>query len=102
MSTDFWISLFLCLGVLLEWLCCIGLWAARDAYDKLHFVGPAASAGLLLFGIAILISEGNLNKTVLKLILIFFVLAVTGPVLTHVTALAEFKRGKTVPKEIRS
>ncbi len=99
MTAEFWIALFLALGVLMEWLCCLGLLAARTPLDKLHFMGPASSAGPLLIGIAVLISEWSSGTTVIKLVLIILVLAVTGPVLTHATGRAIYMRHRNSGEE---
>ncbi len=48
------VIILLTVGVSVELVCCIGVLAARDALDRLHFVSPAGILG----GVPLLIAAG--------------------------------------------
>lgn len=75
------------LGVGLELICCVGVVAMRDAYDRLHFTGPASTLGPLAIAAAIVVEE-SLWPAGAKALLVALVLAVTNPLLVHATARA--------------
>jgi monovalent cation/proton antiporter MnhG/PhaG subunit len=74
-------------GIAIELLCCLGALRARDAYDRLHYVGPASTLGAALICLAVVVNEG-LNQAGNKALLLAAILATCGPVLTHATARA--------------
>ena len=47
----------LALGVGVELVCCVGVLAMRDAYDRLHFTGPASTLGPLAIAAAVILEE---------------------------------------------
>lgn len=78
---------FLISGVVVELVCCIGLIAVRDAFDRLHYLGPASSVGPVAIAAAILIEE-SFSQAGVKSLLVALLLLLTSPVLTHATARA--------------
>lgn len=74
-------------GVVVELLCCLGLLVMDDLYDRLHYLGPAATLGPVLFATAVILREA-LSTAGIKAILIAAVLIVFSPVLTHAVARA--------------
>jgi multicomponent Na+:H+ antiporter subunit G len=78
---------FLIGGVVVELICCIGLIAVRNAFDRLHYLGPASSVGPLAIAAAVLIEE-SFTQAGVKSLLVALLLLLTSPVLTHATARA--------------
>ena len=64
-----------------------GLVAARSAWDKLHYTGPANVVAPVLVAGAVLVEE-PLSSAGVKAVLVAMVLFATGPVLVHATARA--------------
>ena len=81
------VGALLALGVGVELMCCIGVLAMRDAYDRLHFTGPASTLGPVAIAAAILVDE-SFSASGLKALLVAVVLVVTNPLLVHATARA--------------
>ena len=62
----------------------LGVLLMRDAYQKLHFVTPAALIAPVLVALAVLVQMGlyeNTGETFLAL----FVMVIAGPYLSHAT-----------------
>jgi multicomponent Na+:H+ antiporter subunit G len=78
---------FLIGGVVVELICCIGLIAVRNAFDRLHYLGPASSVGPLAIAAAVLIEE-SFTQAGVKSLLVALLLLLKSPVLTHATARA--------------
>lgn len=74
-------------GVLVSLLCCVGLLAMRDVFDRMHYLGPATIISPLLIAAGILLYSG-ISQAGIKAVLIAVVLVVTSPVLAHTTARA--------------
>jgi multicomponent Na+:H+ antiporter subunit G len=72
---------------MIELISCVGVLAARQFYDRLHFLGPASTLGAFLIGAA-LVTQDGLKQQGVKSILVVILLVVVGPVLTHATARA--------------
>jgi monovalent cation/proton antiporter MnhG/PhaG subunit len=85
------VGVLIVFGVLVELGCCVGVVVMRDAYDKLHYTGPAAILGPLAFAVAIVIREG-LSQAGVKALLVAVLLALTNPVLAHATGRALYIR----------
>jgi len=83
---DALVALLLGLGVVLEALAALGLLLARDVFDRLHFLGPAALGSIPIAG-AILVREGP-SLIGLKALLVALALIVTSPLLASVIASA--------------
>ena len=68
-------------------VCCIGVLAGRDAFDRLHYAGAACTLGPLLILAAILTRHGlavqSLETAVAVALMLF-----AGPVLVNATARA--------------
>ena len=64
-----------------------GIVAARTVFDRLHYLGPAASVGPACVAAAVVLREG-LSQAGIKAILVALVILVMNPVLTHATARA--------------
>lgn len=78
----------------------LGLVAARDAYDQIHYLAPGSLLGCAAIPAAIVVQEGFTQAGV-KAILIALVLLLANPVLSHATARAARVRRKQrlLPRE---
>ena len=85
------VAALLTLGVGVELLCCIGVLVMEDAYDKLHYLGPAAIVGPAAIAAAIVIHE-SFSPAGIKALLTAGLLAVASPVMSHATARALYIR----------
>lgn len=74
-------------GVAVELACCVGLIVVRDAFDRLHYLGPASTVGPLAIAAAVLVEE-SFSQAGVKSLLVALLLLLTGPILTHATARA--------------
>jgi multicomponent Na+:H+ antiporter subunit G len=70
-----------------ELACSLGLLVINDSFDRLHFLGPAATIGPLLVAAAIVVEE-SLSSSGIKSLAAAFLLLLTSPILTHATARA--------------
>jgi multicomponent Na+:H+ antiporter subunit G len=82
---------FLIIGVGFVVLSCIGVLVMRNAYDRLHYVGPASVLSPVAIAAAVVVKEG-LSQSGVKAILIALVLLFISPVLSHATARAAYVR----------
>ena len=80
-------DIFIAVGVAIELLCSLGLLVMDDAYDRLHYLGPATLLGPAAIAVAVICVEA-LSTAGIKAILIAVVLAGASPILGHVTARA--------------
>ena len=85
------VVVLLTIGVAIELACCVGVLVMDDAYDKLHYVGPAAIVGPLVIAAAIVV-RASLSQAGIKALLTAGLLMVTSPVLSHATARALYIR----------
>jgi multicomponent Na+:H+ antiporter subunit G len=76
----------LALGVALEGLAVAGVLLMRDAYDRLHFLGPA-TLGALPLGAAVAVRAGP-SLIALKALVVVAVLVVSSPLFAHALARA--------------
>jgi multicomponent Na+:H+ antiporter subunit G len=81
------VDVLLGLGVASAILGAVGLLATRDAYDQLHFTGPATVIGPVAVAAAVLVEE-PLSSAGIKAVLVALIMLGTGPVLVHATARA--------------
>jgi monovalent cation/proton antiporter MnhG/PhaG subunit len=92
----------LAVGVMLELGAVLGTVVMRDAYERLHYAGPA-SLGAVVIAVAVLVEAGPSTIALKAGLLAAFVL-VCSPVLAHFTARAirEWDRGdwRPAPDEI--
>ncbi|MFN2475001.1 MAG: cation:proton antiporter [Chthoniobacterales bacterium] len=84
---DIIIIALLALAVAVEWICCLGLVAMRNPYDRLHASAPANILPPIFIATAVLVHSG-VSQAALKTILIALALLFTAPVVTHVIARA--------------
>jgi len=89
--TDVVTVVLIVVGVAVELGCCVGVLVMRDAYDKLHYTGPAAILGPVAFAAAIVVQEG-VSQAGVKAVLVAVLLIVANPVLTHATGRALYIR----------
>ncbi len=87
------VSLLLFIGVGIELLCCLGVWAGRNPYARLHFIGPATILGSSFIAAAILVQD-SFSQSGIKGILVVLILLATGPILSHATARAIYVRNQ--------
>lgn len=88
-----WISiLFLFFVVYSALLSSIGVLIAKDAFDRLHYLGPITIMGSLAIFFAVLFHEGFTVITGKTAVTILILIA-TGPVITHSIARAGIIRG---------
>jgi multisubunit Na+/H+ antiporter MnhG subunit len=71
----------------------IGILVMRDAYQKLHYVTPAALIAPLVVGLAILAQSGLTENTAETWLALLFIV-IAGPFLTHATIRAARIREK--------
>ena len=80
------------LGVTGELLCCLGLIAMRNVYDRLHYALAASTVPPLLIAAAVLVEEGWTQPGINALV-VAAALFVINPVAAHATARAARSRG---------
>jgi monovalent cation/proton antiporter MnhG/PhaG subunit len=85
--TEVVVAVLLGVGVGSALLSALGLLATRDAYDQLHFTGPATVIAPVAVAAAVLVEE-PLSSAGIKSVLIALIMLGTGPVLIHATARA--------------
>ena len=78
-------------GVAIALLSALGVMAARDAFDRMHFVGPAAVLTPVLLAIAIGIA-GDSAQSVVKAMLLAIIYLAVSPILAHATGKAIYRR----------
>lgn len=71
----------------------LGLLAARDAYDQIHYLAPGSLLGCVAIPASLVVQEGFTQAGV-KAILIALLLLLANPVLSHATARAARVRRK--------
>jgi multicomponent Na+:H+ antiporter subunit G len=90
-AADIAVTALLTFGVAVELLCCIGVFVMDDAYDKLHYLGPAAIVGPVAIAVAIVVRE-SFSQAGIKALLTAGLLVVASPVMSHATARALYIR----------
>jgi multisubunit Na+/H+ antiporter MnhG subunit len=86
-------DILLALAVVIVLASSIGILVMRDAYQKLHYVTPAALVAPFIVGLAVLAQSGlTLDTAETGLALVFVVIA--GPFLSHATIRAARIREK--------
>jgi multisubunit Na+/H+ antiporter MnhG subunit len=77
----------------------------RNAYDGMHFTGPAASVAPIALAVAVIIDYGPLSQAGIKSVLIAVLLILLNAVVVHATARAlrvrEHGRWGLLPEERR-
>jgi multisubunit Na+/H+ antiporter MnhG subunit len=85
-ASDIAATALLAVGVAVELCCAVGVLWMRDAYDRLHYSGPASTVG------AAAVAAEGLATISLKAILVAALLAVANAAVTHATARAMWIR----------
>jgi multisubunit Na+/H+ antiporter MnhG subunit len=85
--SSFFVALLLIMAVAVEWLCLFGLLVMRNPYDRLHAIAPGNVLPPFFVAAAVLIAN-RFGASGAKVLLFTFVLAVSGPLLTHAIARA--------------
>jgi multicomponent Na+:H+ antiporter subunit G len=75
------------LGVLVTLISCVGVLAMPNVFDRLHYTAPATTIGAFAIALSIVVEEGWSAASV-KALVVFLLLLVTNPVLSHATARA--------------
>jgi monovalent cation/proton antiporter MnhG/PhaG subunit len=86
-TTDLLVDVFLVLGVAAQFVCCLGVVAFRDVFDRLHFTGAGTIFGPLLIGAAVLTRETTSAAGITTIVIIVLVPAL-GPAVLIATARA--------------
>jgi len=94
------VDVLLVVGVGVELACCVGVLVMDDAYDKLHYLGPAALIGPPCIAAAVVLRE-SLGQAGIKSLLVVALLTVASPVLSHATARALYIRQRDHVEEPR-
>jgi multicomponent Na+:H+ antiporter subunit G len=74
-------------GILITLISCLGVLAMPNVFDRLHYTAPASTLGAFAIALAVVVEEGW-DASSVKAMLVFGLLFVTNPVLTHATARA--------------
>lgn len=78
----------LAVAVVVEILCCVGVASMRDAFDRLHYLGPAVIIGPGAVAAAVAIQDGFLTQAGIKTAVIAAIFIITSPILSYATARA--------------
>jgi monovalent cation/proton antiporter MnhG/PhaG subunit len=90
-ATSIAVAALLTFAVAVELACCVGVLVMDDAYDKLHYLGPAAIVGPLAVAAAVILRE-SFSQAGIKALLTAALLIVASPVLSHAIARALYIR----------
>ena len=71
-------------AVFITIICSIGVLAMRDAYQRMHYIGPVASIAAICVTVAVLLREGP-NQAGIKAIFVCAILMLMNAVLSHAT-----------------
>jgi multicomponent Na+:H+ antiporter subunit G len=93
------VAILLAIGVAAQLTGVVGVLAARNVYDRLHFTGPASIFGPLALALAIVLDEGPVSQAGLKSMLVALLVLSLNPILVHASARAAFvrERGRITP-----
>lgn len=89
-------GVFVTFGTLVLVLSVAGLFAMRDAVDKLHYLGPVTTLAPFAIALAIVIEDGFTSQAGLKSLVVAFALAASSPIVTYATlrAIQTRRRGR--------
>ena len=65
-------------------LCGVGMFAMRDALDRLHYLGPVATIAPVAFALAIVIEDGFTSQAGLKASCVAALVVATSPLVQYV------------------
>jgi monovalent cation/proton antiporter MnhG/PhaG subunit len=94
----------LIVGVGTALISCIGLFAVRGVFDRLHLTAPASTIAPASFALAIVLDEPLFSASGIKAVLVAVVVIALNPVLVHATARAAIVREHgswQLPDEVR-
>jgi multicomponent Na+:H+ antiporter subunit G len=74
-------------GVAAVLVSCVGVLVMPNVFDKLHYTAPAATVGVFAIAAAVVVEEGW-SAASLKSTLVFLLVLITNPIVTHATARA--------------
>jgi multisubunit Na+/H+ antiporter MnhG subunit len=74
-ARDYVVDVLIAGAIAAELVCCLGLVTMRNAVDRLHYVGAAATLGPALIAAAVCVREGVVSSQGLNSILIALLLA---------------------------
>jgi multicomponent Na+:H+ antiporter subunit G len=80
-------AVLLAIAVAAVLLTAIGILTSRNVYQRLHYLAPASTVGVVAVAAAIVVQEG-LDQAGIKAVVTAAVLFVVNPILTHVFARA--------------
>jgi monovalent cation/proton antiporter MnhG/PhaG subunit len=86
-TTDLLVDVFLVLGVACQFVCCLGVAAFRNVFDRIHFMSAGTSLGPLLIGAAVLVRQTT-SAAGISTMMIMGLVVVLGPALVIATARA--------------
>jgi monovalent cation/proton antiporter MnhG/PhaG subunit len=86
-ASDVGADVLLGLGILVTLISCLGVLAMENVFDRLHYTAPATTLGAFAVALSIVVEEGWSAASV-KALIVFVLLLVTNPVLSHATARA--------------
>ena len=86
-TSDLLVDIFLVLGVACQFVCCVGVLAFRNVFDRLHFVGAGTTLGPLLIGAAVLVRQTT-SAAGITAMLVMAIVVLLGPALVIATARA--------------
>lgn len=81
---DVFSDILLGLAVVIAFASAVGVLVMRDAYQKLHFVTPAALVAPLLVALAIMVQHGLQEDTGESFVALLF-MVIAGPFISHAT-----------------
>ncbi|MBO0701300.1 MAG: monovalent cation/H(+) antiporter subunit G [Candidatus Dormibacteraeota bacterium] len=87
--TNLAVGLLLGMAVVVAWGCALGVTIAPRDLDRLHFLSPLTAIAVPLVGAAVAVHESPISIAGAKVLVIFVVLLVSGPVTGHALARAE-------------
>ncbi len=74
-------------GIVAVLVSCLGVLVMPNVFDKLHYTAPATTVGAFTIAMAVVVKEGW-SASSLKSVLVFVLVLITNPVVTHATARA--------------
>lgn len=81
---DVFSDILLGLAVLIVFASAVGVLVMRDAYQRLHFVTPAALVAPALVALALMVQHGVYEMTGEAFLALFFMI-IAGPFISHAT-----------------
>lgn len=78
-TSDLLVDVFLTVGVLAQFVSCLGVAVFPNVFDRLHFVGAGSTLGPLLVGAAVL-TRYTTSAAGISTIVVMVVLVVLGPI----------------------